>query len=415
VVNRVKVRTAFLSTHYPHPAHTFIENEVIGLPLHGIEVVPFALNPPAPSHLITARHQSEHRRTRYLKGGSRKDALRKIAGVVARQPIGLTLLYIRLHREDLGYPRRLLKRTFQYAEALLLYAWCEELDVRHVHAHMGQATATVAWYTSEIGNRFDPGTWSWSMTIHGWHEFVAEADALLTEKLRSAAFVVAISDFTRAQLMRIGDACTWKKISVVRCGIDLERFHNRESGGRDGSIVCVARLSAEKGHAVLLEAVASLRSGGSDVPLVLIGDGPSRGVLEGMAERLGISDLVTFRGAQPPEVIAEQLRVSSVFCLPTFAEGLPVVLMEAMASGIPVVTTPIAGIPELVTEETGHLVPCGRADQLADVLARVIVEPVDAVRVDAAYHAVTSMHDVTTSVAKLSEVFVSALSSKHTA
>jgi glycosyltransferase involved in cell wall biosynthesis len=219
------------------------------------------------------------------------------------------------------------------------------------------------------------------MTVHGSNEFYDVARERLAEKVAAARFVVCVSDFTRSQLMRTVAEEHWPKLRVVHCGVDPRVFDAdpaRHAAGEAGRlrVLVVARLVQGKGHALLLEAIAALARRGVDVHLDVVGDGPKHAALARIATRLGVTQLVTFRGSIGQDDIREEYRRSDVFCLPSFAEGVPVVLMEAMAMGLPVVASDIMGIPELVEDGvSGFLVRPGRADTLVDALAALAAEP----------------------------------------
>jgi len=203
----------------------------------------------------------------------------------------------------------------------------------------------------------------------------------LARKVEAAALVIAISEFTRAQLMGFVDSRHWSKIDVVHCGVDLDRYPPRAQR-RDGEgagpgdeveILCVGRLSPEKGQSLLLRAVAEVRRTGRAARLVLVGDGPLREQLERERDELGLGDDVTFAGAVDQDAMPAFYQRADIFCQPSFMEGIPVVLMEAMASGLPVVSSGVAGIPELVEHErSGLLIPPGRESTLARALARLV-------------------------------------------
>ena len=198
--------------------------------------------------------------------------------------------------------------------------------------------------------------------------------------MKDAAFVVCISDFARSQLMALSDPEIWARLHVVHVGIPVEQFTPCGNGnGRAPAvptILYVGRLVPEKGQAVLLEAVARLREEGREVRVKLAGEGELRPHLEGCCRELGIADCVTFLGPVSQERIRDLYGEAAIFCLPSFAEGVPVVLMEAMAMGLPVVTTRIAGIPELVEDGAGGVVVApGRADELARRIAALLDDP----------------------------------------
>ena len=181
-----------------------------------------------------------------------------------------------------GTPRAVLTRLLQFVEALLVWRHSEAAGSTVIHAHFAQAPATVAMLAAGFGNDIEPDRWKWGVTIHGWHEFANEDTSLLRAKLEAADLVVGISEFTRAQLMRIAPVECWPKIHVVRCGIDRRIFPPRrpQLPSTVPRIVMTARLSREKGHLVLLQAVQRLRSRGIETKTVLIGHGPARSDIE---------------------------------------------------------------------------------------------------------------------------------------
>jgi glycosyltransferase involved in cell wall biosynthesis len=218
--------------------------------------------------------------------------------------------------------------------------------------------------------------WSWSMTVHGSAEFYDVAGERLADKVHSARLVICVSDFTRSQLMAQVTEQHWDKLRVIRCGVNPDEFapHRVDATG-DFALVTVARLTQGKGHGVLLEALRELRDRGLAVRLILVGDGPKRSELEALARKLGIESAITFVGAVGREDVHEYYRAADAFCLPSFHEGVPVVLMEAMALELPVIATDVMGIRELVEHErNGLLVRPGRSDILAAALQQLIVD-----------------------------------------
>ena len=213
---------------------------------------------------------------------------------------------------------------------------------------------------------------TWSYTMHGPTEFYDLRHHRLAEKATDAAFVICISDFARSQLMGIVDPAEWGKLRVVHCGVDVNRFAPTAHERQDGpiTIACVGRLVPEKGQSLLIEAVGALRDAGVDVRLVLVGDGPQRERLERLVDASGLRDRVEFRGAVAHTEVERILHGADIFCLPSFAEGVPIVLMEAMAMELPVVACQVMGIPELIEDDvTGRLVRPGSRDALVDALS----------------------------------------------
>jgi glycosyltransferase involved in cell wall biosynthesis len=259
----------------------------------------------------------------------------------------------------------------------------DELDrrgIRHVHVHWAGSPTHVAALVAAFGNqaRRDDPPWTWSMTVHGPTEFTDNTVLRYPERIRDALFLVATSDFARSQLLRLLPTEVWDKVRVVRCGVDLSGFDS--AGEKPASdelrILYVGTLLGRKGQPVLLEALAGLRRRGIGAHVTLVGGGPERDALEALARRLGITEHVTFTGGLGHDDVREQYNRADVFCLPSFAEGQPVVLMEAMAAQLPVVSTWIAGTGELVEHEAaGFLTHAGRADELEDALARLAADP----------------------------------------
>jgi colanic acid/amylovoran biosynthesis glycosyltransferase len=370
----VRQKIGYLATHYPSVSHSFILREILALEALGLDIEPMAINAAPEDDVLTDVDRAERRRTFYVKAQPKARIARALWRAARTNPFALASTAV-LAVRSAGFDLKAgLWRLLQLVEAVVVWDHCEDAGVRHLHAHFGQVPATVAWFTAELGNRMGHDRWSWSVTIHGWHEFVNERDAALRQKVAAASFVVCISDYTRSQLMRIAHPRDWEKLHVVRCGIDSGGFSQRPPRpvAKPPRVLMVARLSPEKGHLVLLEAVKLLGDRGRRVELDLIGPGDYADELRALAASFGIADRVHFLGACSPSEINQQLRASDVFCLPSFAEGLPVALMEAMAVGVPVVTTYISGIPELVIDGwTGMVVPAGRADMLASAIERL--------------------------------------------
>jgi glycosyltransferase involved in cell wall biosynthesis len=275
--------------------------------------------------------------------------------------------------------RATLWQPFYFAEAMVMWNLCRRRGIRHIHVHFANVSADVAMLATSFGNAVDASApWSWSLTMHGPTEFSDVLAHRLAQKARSAAFVVCISDFARSQLMALLDEDAWEKLCVVHCGIEPAHYEGRVEPAADGPlrVLCVGRLVPEKGQAVLIDALERIRGSGRDVTCTFVGDGPSRDRLESAIAARGLHGAVTVTGALDQDAVREHYLNSDAFCLPSFAEGVPVVLMEAMAAGLPVVTTRIAGIPELVTDgRDGLLVAPGRADRLADALTALADDP----------------------------------------
>jgi len=349
----------------------------------GVDVRTYSVRRADPGDLLSIRDREEDRKTWAIRpvdlfslvtahavtiGESPLAWLRGLVGSAKRQPPGL---------------RSRLWGCFYFIEAVLLYRECRRQGVHHVHAHLANVAADVAWLTAELGERTDgPGTWQWSFSMHGPTEFANVDRFNLAGKVAAASLVLCISDYARSQLMSLVPEQWWTKLHVVHMGVDLDRYvpETKKPSTRLLSsritILCVGRLDPVKGHLVLVEALASVLATGRACRAVMVGAGPGEADVRARIRRLGIEGDVTLTGAVGQDDLPDLYRSADIFCLPSFAEGIPVVLMEAMAMQLPVVSTTIAGIPELIENGTsGLLVPPGRSDLLADVLARLIDDP----------------------------------------
>ncbi len=400
---------AYVMSVFPAVTHTFLHEEVAGLRGAGARITTFSVNRGQPAPELAELAST----TTVLKDIPKRSYATAFVRYVIRHP---TILRV-LRRRGSSDPQLLARRAAYLAEACQIVDALRATPTRHLHAHFGGPCSTVAWFAAEVGNIVQPRgrPWTWSLTVHGWSEFVNENENLLSEKIAAARFVVAISSYTRAQLWRIARPRDWDKIHVVRCGIDLAKFPRRPPGlaMTTAPRVCVvARLSAEKGHLVMVEALGLLRRAGITATADIVGpDSPMRAMMEDLAARRGVSEQLVFHGALSPADVADVLGRADLFCLPTFAEGLPIVIMEAMARGVPVVTTYISGIPELARNgETALVVPAGDPEALAAAIRRLVEDP-DLVQrlTDHAVAEVRSNYDIRCNVSALMDLFVDRL------
>jgi colanic acid/amylovoran biosynthesis glycosyltransferase len=344
------LRLAYITTSYPALSHTFIEREVAALRRLGVEIHTISLRRTSGEALLSPenRHASQ---TTYA----------------VRPP---------RWREVLGFKGRLWQ-VFYFGEAILVWHHCVALEVRHIHAHHGSPPADVALLAAHFGSGAGRGPRTWSLTLHGYTELWDVRWFRLAEKVRRAAGVVCVSDFTRSQLMVLVGDRHWDKLRVVHCGVSPSEYkHLGKPQTVRPQVLCVGRLVPEKGQPVLLKALALLTQKGFDVEVVLVGSGPLRAKLERLALDLGVADRVIFRGAVRHDEIARCYATASLCCSPSLVEGVPVVLMEAMACGRPVVATAVAGVRELVRDrDTGLLVTPGRPEELSDAIATLLRRP----------------------------------------
>jgi glycosyltransferase involved in cell wall biosynthesis len=289
-----------------------------------------------------------------------------------------------------------------FLESVLLASKLKQRGIEHLHNHFANSAATVGLLASHLLGI------GWSFTMHGISETDYPAGLMLGRKIEAAAMVACVSWFGRAQGLRLVGPEHWDKVHVVRCGLPFDRLPDRAPRTSNAkTIVCVGRLSPEKGQAGLLEAFAKLRASHPGLRLRLIGDGPNRSALEALAGRLGLIDSVTFVGRLPEEQTLEEIAQSDLLVLPSFMEGLPIVLIEAMALGVPVVASRVAGIPELVEDcATGLLFLPSDWSDLASKIERLLVD--DALRSSITERApakVRSEFDTRRSAKLLSQLF----------
>ena len=289
------------------------------------------------------------------------------------------------------------------AEACRIVPWLREAGVEHVHAHFGTNSAEVAMLVHVLGGP------RWSFTAHGTETFDNPRLVHLTEKVLRCAFVVAVSSYGRAQIWRSVEPQHWRKVHLVHCGLD-RRFLDAPStaGAFPRRLVCVARLSPEKGHTLLLEAARRLAAQGTDFELVLAGDGELRPELEALIAQYALADKVRITGWISSQQVRDEILGARALVLASFAEGLPVVIMEAMALRRPVIATSVGGIPELVLPgENGWLVPAGDAEALANSMRQCLETPPDTLARmgEAARDRVLARHDADTEAKKLAQLF----------
>ena len=402
-------RMAYLISRYPAVSHTFILREVRQLRAQGFDIRSVSVNPPdRASADMTPDEVEEAGATYCLKRHGWRGALRaQLWGW--RHPRA----YWRGLKAAVGFGGWDLKRglygLFYWVEALMLARWMEQQGVTHLHVHFATAAANIALILKPMV----PVTLS--LTIHGPDEFYDVPGERLREKIAAADFVVCIGRFARSQLMKLSPASAWSKFEVCPLGVDVAHYNPvpAPASQRPYTVLCVGRLTPAKGQQVLLEACARLRDWGHVLRLVLVGTGPDEAALRASAEALGIADMVTFAGAQNQDQVRAWYRDCDVFALPSFAEGIPVVLMEAMASGVPCVTTRITGIPELIRDGIdGLLVTPSDVQELADSLASLQDDAGLRHELgEAGRRRVAQAYDLPRNVARLGQIFAERLRS----
>jgi colanic acid/amylovoran biosynthesis glycosyltransferase len=395
-------RIAYLVNQYPKVSHSFIRREILALESRGFVVQRIALRG-WDDALADAEDREERRRTRYVLQGGPLALLVDVLSSFVKAParflaaLGLALRMARHAERSLPYHLAYL------AEACRVASWLRETGAVHLHAHFGTNSAEVAMLAQALGGP------AYSFTVHGPEEFDAPRRLGLAEKARRSAFVVAISTYGRSQLYRWIERAHWPKIRVVHCGIEAS-FHDVAPAPLPEvpRVVCVGRLCEQKGQLLLVEAAARLAAKGIAFEIVLAGDGELRAELESLAAELGVSNRIRITGWISSAQVREEILAARALVLPSLAEGLPVVLMEAMALRRPVLTTYVAGIPELVRHgENGWLVPSGDVDELAAALEDVLSRPAPELYAmgEAAHRRALERHSIDNEAAKLAALF----------
>lgn len=365
------LRMAYLVSQYPAVTHTFILREIRRLRELGFDVTVVSVRAPdRPWEKLSAVEQEEAKQTfGVLNAGFGRIAAAHIRTLLRRplSYLGGLGYAIRLAGADL---RAAVSNLFYFAEAVVAGDHIVRCGIAHVHTHF---SSTVALFLARVF----PVTFS--ATIHGPDEFTSPASFYLAEKAARARFLCVISNFAASQLMRASDPQYWSKVDVARLGVDSSVFTPRphRENPRRFELLCVGRLAPVKAQALLIRAVGKLaREGRTEIHLRLVGDGPSRPYLERLVSELNLQEYVTLEGACNQDRVQAFYRETDLFVLASFAEGVPVVLMEAMAMEIPCLATWINGVPELISHGVdGWLVAPGSEAELTAAISRLADDP----------------------------------------
>jgi colanic acid/amylovoran biosynthesis glycosyltransferase len=396
---------AYLVNQHPRFSQSFIRREILALEAAGIPIQRFSIRS-GDGDVVDPADQREAAITRVVLQGGIGGMVRlglAVARTAVSHPIGLwqglKLAVESGKRSDRGLPVHLI----YWAEACVLLHWFRAAQIHHVHVHFGTNSTLVAMLCRAMGGP------SYSFTVHGPEEFDRMVGIALGEKIRRSAFVVGISSFGRSQLYRWCEAAQWPKIHIVHCGVDQQYLKPANYPiNAAPNLVCVGRLCEQKGQLLLVEAARELARSGLPFQLTLVGDGPLRAPLEQRIAEYGLTQQVIITGVATGAQVQQHLLNSRAFVLPSFGEGLPVAIMEALALQRPVISTYIAGIPELVRPgENGWLVPAGAVPELAAAMRAALTAPVaelEAMGRSGAL-AVAQHHDITQEAQKLARLF----------
>jgi glycosyltransferase involved in cell wall biosynthesis len=356
------MRIGYLMNIYPVTSATFIRREIAAIERQGTPVTRYAIRR-WDEALVDPADRAEQERTHYLLSGRVPALVGSFFPELIQNPKGMWRA-IRAWAHLLNNARDGFARHCAYLlEAISLKRAMAHDGIEHLHAHWSTNTAAVALMAHRLGGP------SFSFTAHGPDEFVDPGPASLKFKVEEAGFVAAISNYCRTRLALAAGHGVWEKLHIIRCGIGMEEFAVSDAPfDEDAPFVCVGRLCPQKAQVLLMEATAEVARTHPHVRVELVGDGESRAEVEAAIAKHGLADHVTLLGWQDNAQVRARLGRARALLLPSFAEGLPVVIMEALALGRPAISTYIAGIPELVDDETGWIIPAGSVAHIADAM-----------------------------------------------
>lgn len=395
------MKIAYLLNTYPVPSATFIRREIEALEQRGHVILRFAVRRFA-GILVEEKDVAEASRTTYLLQDNIanlilsliREAVTNLPGLVRTLP-----LWVKLWRRN---GSGLARHVAYLMQAASFRQKTTKIGISHVHTHFGTNTTSIAMLAHSLGGA------GYSFTAHGPDEFVDARRSSFDLKIANADFVVAISDYCRRLLISLStEPHMGEKIHVARCGLPLDEFVVSAPVSADNmTIVCVGRLCPQKGQIHIPAAVAALRDDIPAIRVILVGDGESRQEIEAEIRRLGVERQVQLNGwASNPEV-RRLITGARALLLPSYAEGLPIVLMEALALGRPVITTTIAGIPELIDASCGWLIEPGNHVQLIEAMRHAYLAPPKLLKSmgDAGRAKVSKMHDIRQLAKRLEEL-----------
>ncbi len=360
---------AYIASRYPAISHTFILREVVALRSRGFKVQTFTIRRVPGDQLLTDTDRTESQQTKAILPAGVVTVVVSHIAMFFSHPVNYFKSLAQATWQRPAGVRSAIWNYFYFLEAGMLARQMQRLGVRHIHAHFANVAANVA----KLAATMTGGTWS--LTLHGLADFGDPTRSNLRDKIAHARFVICVCDFGCGQAMLNSDPVHWPKIRRIHCGINTSVYAPKAPSEKadDSSVLrllTVARLGPEKAHAVLLRAVRELVDRGIKVSLTCVGDGPLRDNLQSLTSELGLNNVVTFTGSIGQDDLPGYYDRADVFVLSSLAEGLPVVIMEAMAKSVPVVATCIAGIPEIIEHGvSGLLVSPGDHQGLAEAIA----------------------------------------------
>ena len=394
------MRITYLINQYPKVSHTFIRREILALEKQGFDIQRLALRG-WDEKLIDLDDIAEQQKTTYVLKNGAISLLLSAAKTLAQKPLPFFCAFWLAIKMGIKADRSMPFHLIYFLEACQVYLQTKQFNSQHLHAHFGTNPSEIVMLVNVLSGL------PYSFTVHGPEEFDRPQFLKLAEKIHRSKFVVAISSFGRSQLMRWVDFSQWHKINIVHCGLEPS-FYNVPAVAMPTAprLVCVGRLCEQKGQLLLIEAANNLHKQQINFELILAGDGEMRAEIESLILQYGLKEKVKITGWISSAEVRSIILDSQIFVLPSFAEGLPVVIMEAMSLRRPVISTYIAGIPELlIHRENGWLCVAGDVHNLTNTMCEALSTPIATLQQmgDAAYTRVIARHNIDIEAAKLAQ------------
>ncbi|MEZ5649526.1 MAG: glycosyltransferase [Burkholderiaceae bacterium] len=366
------MKVGYFINQYPKVSHSFIRREILALERQGIEVERYALRG-WDGDLADPSDLRERERTKYVL----REGVRGLVGPTLHYAIRAPRRFARALGVGLqqwrGGDRTLLKNLVTLGEACRLARWLVRDRISHLHVHFGTNPAVVAMMVKQLAGV------GYSLMIHGAEEWDSPRHLRIGEKVTQSRFVAAISHFTRAQILRWSGLGAVDRVHIVHCGLDpRESVEAAPIDTSNRRFVCVGRLCDDKAQSLIIPALARVNADFGPVELVLVGDGETRPAIERAIAAAGLQAQVRITGWCSSEDVQKELSAARALILASFAEGLPVVIMEAMAAGRPVLCSDVGGVSELIENgREGWLFPAGSVEFIEKAMRECLETPVD--------------------------------------
>ena len=364
------MRVGYFTNTYPRATDTFIQLEVECLRELGLDIRTFSVRRAGADHLVSDRLKTEAENTFFiLPVNPIKLLTENVKALVSNPGKFFKAINTAIKTSPPGI-RGALKQLFYFQEAVILSRAMTEQEIDHVHNHFGDTSGNVTLLASILSGI------SYSISIHGPHIFFAPENWALKEKVKHSAFIRCISDFCASQMKLFSDPNDWDKLKIIRCGVDLGKFQHNERALDGHNILYVGRVAREKGLSVLLDSLKEIQKTGQAFELSIVGAGEDDEIIRHQVYELGLENAVNFLGYRGHNEVLKLLQTADIFVLPSFAEGVPIALMEAMALGVPVIGTNVGGIAELIENgKSGLRIPPGNSAKLSEAIKSLLASP----------------------------------------